>query len=405
MEKEFDIKVSSELTFKSHDTDLQIKTWSKNNVKLTGKISLKGVSEEDYKKVIEVFRNPDVDKGFGGIEINTKFYKSFSKTPFGSRMKLTNNEKVSIKNFSANYTLWIPANQNLSLECKYNKIVSDDLAGEVKMDIYNGEIEGGNFGNNYELKLTYSNAELKNGKNGKITLYDSDVTFGEVGDLKMDTKYSDVEIQKAGNFVLESYDDNIHFIQLTNIEGEAKYSEFEFRSNLDKCAITLYDSKIEAENIKVLLLDSKYSEIDAGIIGLLKSDELYDNEIKAKGIVELVVEESKYDNFSFESVQEKIQLTSMYDSDLETNKVSEKFKSFSGEFKYCNIQLPLPSSLNFKMNFESKYSSVEYDENRFKNSTIHSIKKNDNWNFESQTSENPECTIEFTSHDSDFEFE
>jgi hypothetical protein len=299
--------------------------------------------------------------------------------------------------------LYVPKEQSLNLKSKYNKIKSDNLTGKVTMEIYNGELEGGNFGTNYSLKLTYSKAELKNGTDGKITLYDSDVVMGSIGNADITSKYSEISIGKAGDIMLESYDDNIAIEEVQNLKSEAKYSEFEINKPIRRAEFEIYDCMIEANNIKIIELDAKYSSLDIGVIGMVNAGELYDNEIQFEGVVEFHCNESKYDNIKLGSISEKLEMGSVHDSDIKAGRISEKFKSFRGEFKYSSVDLPLPELFDFKIHFDTKYGSVDFPEAAIKEG-FKSSKKHDHWEFEGATSENPECEIEFTSYDSDFDF-
>lgn len=404
MEKSYEIDSGTTLEFHCYNSDLNIKTWNNQRVKLTGNLSVRGGDKQDREKVIKAFRNPEKDQSATRLTIDTKFHKTFAKSLFGSWMKLKNNERASVKDYTTDYTLFIPKDQDIELVSKYNEIQLDDLTGRVKMEIYNGKLKGGNFGKDYTINMKYSEAEMKNGNNGKIVLYDSEVEFEEVGDLELSAKYSQIEIGKATDIKLDSYDDEISINELNTIKGEAKYSGIEIFSNTSNCELTLYDCEFEARDIKVFELDTKYSDIEAGIIGYLDCGKLHDNEITAKGAVKIKCNESKYDNIRLGSIQESIHLPRIYDTDITVDKVSEKFQNFSGDLKYCSIKLPLPASLNYKLKFDSKYGSISFPQENFKGN-IQSIKKNDQWEFEGYTKDNPECTIKFSSYDSDIEFE
>ena len=56
MAKEYNLNTDNELKLSCYDSDLEIKTWSENKVKLTGEITLRGGKSEDRNKVIKAFQ-------------------------------------------------------------------------------------------------------------------------------------------------------------------------------------------------------------------------------------------------------------------------------------------------------------------------------------------------------------
>lgn len=400
LEKNFPINSAGDLSFSCYDTDLKVNTWQKDEVKLMGEIIIEGGDKEDQDKLIEVFRNPEVSKSSNSISIETNMAAStIIIGPFW-KMTLVNGEKINIKKFKVNYTLWVPENISFNLKSKYNNIDIAALKGDVDFDLYEVDLTIASFKNG-QLNMKYSSADIGSGETAKLDVYECEIEIKDINTCNVNTKYSEFNIGNAKMITVGSYEDEFEIMNLTHgLTGQAKYSNFIINSDVEQIKIDVYESDVEVKNIKKLDYTSKYSSFKSLNIGSAKCESLYETEIYAANVGDFSCVESKYDEIEFESISKSLIFTSAYELDLNVQNAKSSFESFKGDFKYGSVTLPLDPALEFSLKFDTKYGDVDFPKNRLK---ITEMNFDDSKKyFEGQTSDNPPCKIEFTAYDTEF---
>lgn len=399
-EKNFPVNSTSDLSFSCYDTDLKVNTWQKNEVKLIGEIIIEGGDKEDQDELIDLFKTPEVSQSSNSLSIVTRMARStIGLGPFMS-ITLVNGKKINIKKFKVNYTLWVPESIALNLKSKYNDIDIAALKGDVDFDLYEVDLTIASFKNG-QFNMKYSSANIGNGETAKLDVYECEIEIKDINTCNVNTKYSEFNIENAGNITLGSYEDEFEIMNLTHgLTGQAKYSNFKIEGDVNYIKIDVYESDIEAKNIKKLAYTSKYSSFKALNIGSAKCESLYETEIYAANVGDFSCTESKYDNIEFESISKSLIFTSAYELDLNIQNAKSSFESFKGDFKYGSVTMPLDPALEFSLKFDTKYGDVDFPKNRLK---VKDMNFGDSKKyFEGQTSDNPPCKIEFTAYETDF---
>jgi len=129
-EKTYNLASTGEFTFSCYDTDLKVNTWNKNEVKIYGEIIIKGGDADDQQKLIEVFKNPEVNQSSNILEIKTNIAKSTVMIGPFSKTTLVDGKTITVDKFEIKYTLWIPESIAFNLKSKYN---------DIETGLYNGK--------------------------------------------------------------------------------------------------------------------------------------------------------------------------------------------------------------------------------------------------------------------------
>ncbi len=402
-EKTFQIKAPGEFNFSCYDTDLKVNTWQKNEVKLMGEIMIKGGDQKDQDELIEIFKNPEVSESTNSLSIETNM--ASSTVIFGPFMKMTlvNGKKVKIDKYTAKYTLWIPESIAFSLKSKYNNIDIAKLAGKVQFDLYDADLTMLSYGKDSRFNLRYSSASIGTGGDAILDIYDSEIEAIQMGHVEMNSKYSEIDIKKINTLDFNSYDDELILGEINSLKSEAKYSNYEITGDMENCLIDFYDSDLDAQNIKKLILTGKYSSIEAHNVGEVTINTIYDSNLKLGHVGKFSCSESRYDEMKFEQIDKSIVFDSAYELALNVNTVGKEFEKFKGDFKYGSVVLPLDSTLEFYLKFQTTYSDVDFPKNRLR--VIDMNFEDSKKLFEGQTKENPSCKIEFIAYETDFNLE
>lgn len=408
-EKTFKVSESDKLALSVYESDLQINTWSGSEIKFTGDILVKEGDKEDIEKLLNAFKNPEVIQGTGNIEINASFVESTIASSFfgfsSTKIKLSTGETISGLTFKANYTIWIPEKMALKLESKYNKVKAPNLLGKLDFEMYNVDLEIGNFGDNSTFDLKYTTANIGSGNNARFDIYDCKLNADELKKVIFSSKYSTITCKSANLLVSESYTDKYTIDNLNGIDITAQYTTLKANGNSNVGKFRLYDCNIEVDNFTKVDYDSKYSEFNANKVGTFDIKTSYTDTYEVNEVNDFLCDDSKYNKINLGVVQTSINLPDTYDSEIRVNKIGAGFTSFKGDFKYGSVKLVLDPTLNFKLKFEKTYGEVVYPKGRFANKQLSYIELESKAKLEGSTDQNPKCEINFTTYDTSFTIE
>jgi hypothetical protein len=403
-EKTYKLKSTGNFDFSCYDSDLKINTWNKDEVKLTGEIVIQGGKTEDQDKLIEVFANPEVSESSNSLKIETDMAKSTIIIGPIKKITLVNGKTIRVDKYKANYTLWIPESVALKLKSKYNTIDIATLTSELNFDLYEVDLTLASFKKGV-FKMKYSSAEIGTGETARFDVYECELEIKDIKTFSTNSKYSKFNVGNSEMVAVGSYNDKFNFSNLSKgLTGIAKYSNFILNSDIAFLKMDVYESDITVKNIQRLVYSSKYSSLTSLNINTAKCGILYQTKIFAGDVDSFSCTESKYDKMEFKSISKSIKFGTAYELKLKITRAKSTLESFAGEFKYGYVIMPLDSDLDFSLNYRASYGKINFpkDKLRIKEMDIESSSKH---SFEGSTSDNPACTINFESYETDFTFQ
>lgn len=404
-EKSYQAGGLTTLSLDAYDSDIKINTWDSPSVKISGVLIL---TDEKYEKddmdaLLEAFRNPDVENRGKTLFINTRFVKS-SVTIAGLKKTTTLSNGKTIKNisFRTSYEIWMPASLSLNLGSKYNKVEVASLSAPVHFDLYNVRLTMGTFADGSSVKLKYSKASMGAGGSVSFDIYDSDLVGESLGNVELVSKYSSYKFTSFGDLEIDSYDDDIEFTSAASLKGSAKYGSLKAGGNIGFTNLKLYDTDVTAQQITTLQLDVKYAKLKADKVVSLVVSNSYDSQVEIGRLKSVTCLGSKYDKYSFGEVAEAIAFTDAYSSEIRVASVGKAFGTFKGQFRYGQVELGLPSSLDYRLSYQITYGKVNFDKGRFKHVSVSETGSSKS-TFNGSTSEGAACSVSFTAYDTRFD--
>ena len=368
----FDVTDQTRIEFQNKVGDVEVRGWDKNEVKLETFVKLKSSDHEDLEKTLAAIKNADIDQSGYSLIINTKFYKEWNSWNIvrreQHRITLTDGSKVRLSKVSVSYKLTVPESNDLILAIKYCDINLDDLEGDIKIDLYSGDLIAGALPHLGELRLRYANAVIVSTGKIKMDIYDSDIEVGTTGDLLLESKYSEIIASEVASVKIKSYDDDIRFDKLESIQLEAKYTDFE-TGDFESGKLDIYDCKMQAGKVGDLYLMSKYTEFNFLSVRNLDWPQSYDDKINIEflGNCEIV---SKYTEFTIGSLANKFILSS-HDDNVTIGKVENGFDRIEVNGKYTDVRLTFNNDVKYIINTDLKYTRFEYPEESYKELRFH----------------------------------
>jgi len=405
-EKFFKVSESDKLVLNMYDADLQINTWSSNEIKLVGEVLISGGGKDDVDKVLNAFKNPEVVQSAGKIEINTAFSEgTIQILGFYKKTKFSNGETVSVSSIKSNYTIWIPERIAFNLTSKYNKVKAPSLLGKLNFELYNADVDMGDFGGNSIFDAKYSTIHIGKGQDVKFDVYDTKLFTDELKKVIIQSKYSSFTCKAVNLLALESYNDKFIIDNLNGIDINAQYTSLNTKGNSNIGKFKLYNCNIDVEDFTKIEYDSKYSEFTANKVGSFNIKESYNDIYEVKEVSDISCKDSKYNKVNIDLVNTSIYFPNTYDSSIKIGKVGANFISFRGGFKYGSVSLATEPAFNYKLICDNTYGEINYPKDRFKSKPLVYIEKDSKTQFESSTDPNAKCEIRFTAYDMDFTIE
>ncbi len=363
IEKEFDIKSNTRINFSNKSSDLTVKVWNQQKVKLECFYKLRASDQEDLDLTIQALEEMEVHNSPSLLEIKTGIFTTVRSTVITGLVNkivatLTTGPIVNLKEYKLNYILTVPDNHDFKLHQKYSEVNMPDYVGKIEFDLYDVDMRAGQTPNVEMLKTKYSNLFFESLGNCEMDIYDTDIEIGVMGDMNLKSKYSKIEADVVGTVVIDSYDDKLYFTELKSIVGKAKYTDLHI-GNIEFGDLNLYDCELRAKDCgSKLKLTGKYSGIVFKNVDILEYPDCYDNKVEANYVGEFS-SNSKYTEFEFERVAGMIDLDT-YDDKLTVSRIDKDFYSIRVNGKYAKIDLTFLGTPQYFLDVDFKYTKYEF---------------------------------------------
>ncbi|SEK52443.1 DUF4097 and DUF4098 domain-containing protein YvlB [Aquimarina amphilecti] len=194
LKKEFPVSSNALLKISNDYGNLDITSWDQNKIVMEINIKVNGNDEE---KVIEKLESigVDFDASSQVVSARTTFDKDgkswwskFSDSWGGNNLKL-----------EINYTVKVPATNNVDLSNDYGSITLDKTKGNAKISCDYGQVILGELlGEDNYIGIDYTNnSTIKYMKNGKINADYSDFTLEMGGEILLNADYTKSKIKNV----------------------------------------------------------------------------------------------------------------------------------------------------------------------------------------------------------------
>lgn len=226
--KSYAVDAGTRLDINNRYGKVTVNTWNKNEFKIDVQIQVIADKADDTRKFIDRISIADSKQG-QTVFFKTNIDKESQPGLFGSK---TSSRKIEI-----NYVIYMPAQNGLTITNKYGNVELPDLDGKLVINCAYGDLQAKSLTNpGNQIKVSYGDARIGSLKATDLDISYGSLVLGSVDKLNADVKYSSAKIGKIS----------------TSGVINVKYGTGIQISNLD-------------ENMKNLLVNSKYSTIKLGI--------------------------------------------------------------------------------------------------------------------------------------------
>lgn len=120
-----------------------------------------------------------------------------------------------------------------------------------------------------------------------------------------------------------------------------------------------YTDKMHVKKVKLLELNSQFSEVHVGAVGRMNITSAYD-EIEVTAGAE-VFGSLKFSEISITAITSKVDLKSQY-GDIDIEKMDEDFELCAIEVKFCDANIEFSSNSQFSVNGKVSFGDFRYDD-------------------------------------------
>lgn len=202
---------------------VEVVAWDKDSVKFEIKCRIAEKSEDRFRKL-----KANIDFSFVALQSQVS-----AQTVFGDKhatlvqnvKEVTNFLSASDTRSRIDYKVYVPASASLKVANKYGDVVLPSIAGNVSVDLSNGNLQARDIDGRATLTLAFGSAQLKKLRNAKLSLNFVDFSCSQAADLEIETKSSKMNLGQAAHVQLSSRRDQIQAFELASVKGEAYFSK------------------------------------------------------------------------------------------------------------------------------------------------------------------------------------
>ena len=220
--------------------NIHVLPWDKDSVRFDVSIRVESGKQSKVEKTFENI----------SIEFTESMYYVIAQTVFGNQKSafwtdvtdLANSMLSSGSAAQIDYTIYVPADNELSIENKFGNVYMTDHRGKVVIKLSNGDFRGGSF-KQMELEHSFGNVIVDNLASASLELSYSELKLKKAGELRITSKSSKATIESSSNIRINSRRDTYYFDEAGMINGETSFSYLTFhRLNGDLILTTNYGS-------------------------------------------------------------------------------------------------------------------------------------------------------------------
>ena len=228
--KTYSVDANDVLSIENKYGNVTVNTWNRNEIKVDVQIKVSADNDDATKKLLD---NVNISDSKNGSSISFRTIIGEMKSSWYSVFQGGSNRKMEI-----NYTVYMPAKNDLVINNHYGSISLPDLDGKVTIDCAYGGIKAKSLSDESTIRLKYGNANMESLGDCTMQLSYGELNVGSVNNITADVSYSPIKIGKLNSAATI----NLRY------GGGIKIGDL-------------------SRNVKSLVISSSYCNIDIGLSG------------------------------------------------------------------------------------------------------------------------------------------
>lgn len=262
--KRFKVTPETRIELTNKYGKVELNTWDKDSV----------VVDIDIR--VEDKKLSKLEKSVDQIDFDITSSQNFLiiRTAVGGNMSSLEKEFQKFKesvfqtsgNMEINYTVWLPKTNELKLENKFGDVYIGDYAGDIDIDLSNGNLKSHDFDGKINITLNFADATINQIKTGTLNCNYGEVYLKRADNLRVSSKSSEFDINEIKELTVESRRDKFRIQQADLIDAKGSFSNFRLNKLTDRATLRVEYGDIEIEKIipdfSTVYIESHSTDID-----------------------------------------------------------------------------------------------------------------------------------------------
>lgn len=187
IKKDFDITADGSTSISNKHGKVEINSWNQNKVKIEVVIKVESRRKDDAQRTLDAI-DVDFSNTSSSVSATTVIDNRSNKWWSGN-----NGGSIRI-----DYTVFLPATNNLELIHKHGHATIDDIQGQVKIDFKHGEFRAGALGTGARINMAHSKGSFTDTGDLSASVAHGRLVGRSAGDVEADVRHATLELEEGG---------------------------------------------------------------------------------------------------------------------------------------------------------------------------------------------------------------
>ncbi len=233
-DKSFALTNDMEVSIVNKYGDIQIINWDIDSVRIQVKIDINSTKENKAQKLFEAININFKNNLFYTVAETELLGKNSLWTDITDKTKQIFNTKTTSR---IDYIVHIPQNTPLVLKNKYGSIYMGDYAGELDIEVSNGDLKAHDILGKTKLNINFGDLYINKISHAVLRANSAEAEIEEIEYLETHTKSSKLYIEHIKELNLDSSHDKYQIGEISSIYGKGNFTYLKIKDLIDDADI------------------------------------------------------------------------------------------------------------------------------------------------------------------------
>lgn len=262
--KQFKVSPETRIEISNKYGKIELNTWDSDSVVFEIKIRVEEKKLSKLEKAIDAI----------DFDFNQSQHFLIARTTIGQDKSGIEKEILKFKetvfqsdgNITVDYTVWLPASNQLKVENKFGDIFIGDYQGDVEINLSNGNLKSHDFSGELNLTLNFADATINTIKSANLDCNFSELYIKEAETLRIKSKSTKFEIVEIKDLNADSRRDNFRIHLAEMVEARGSFSNFRLNELTDRLDLRVEYGDLDIQKTAVdfssIFIESKSTDIN-----------------------------------------------------------------------------------------------------------------------------------------------
>lgn len=262
--RRFEVSPETQIEITNKYGKIEMITWEKDSVVI--EINIR-VEERKLSRLEKSMEQIDFD-------FTDSRHFLIVRTTIGKNMSALEKEFLRFKetilqsdgSMQIDYTVWLPADNDLKVENKFGDIYIGDFSGDAEIELSNGNLKSHDFKGRLDLTLNFADATINELEVARLNCNYSNVFLQKAKNLRVISKSSTFEVEELNDLDADSRRDKFRILKADLIDGQGSFSNFRINELTDRLTLRADYGDIDIQKAAIdfssILVESKSTDIN-----------------------------------------------------------------------------------------------------------------------------------------------